>query len=113
MLLLYFVWKYYKALADQYSKEKPWPYIILGAVVYYAGTFVGGIIIFLIAESSGTYIDESSERLLGLLGIPFGILASYLLYKYLENKWEKEYIDPSIALEAIGTHSEEEQPLIR
>jgi len=113
MLLLYFVWKYYKELAEKYNRESYWPYVIGGAVTYYAGTFIGGILIGLIALAADIDIEDTNDRLLGLMALPVGILFSYLLYKYIEKKWKAEYVDPVVALEEIGTDSEDEQPLIR
>jgi|AntRauTorckE5430_2_1112549.scaffolds.fasta_scaffold01424_3 hypothetical protein len=113
MLLLYFVWKYYKELADKYNKEKAWSYILLGAVVYYAGTFIGGVLIGLIALSADMDIEDTNDRLLGLMALPVGILFSYLLYKYLEKKWKSEYVDPELALDELGADNDAEPPLIR
>ena len=113
MLLLYFVWKYFKELAEKYNRESYWPYVIGGAVTYYAGIFIGSILIGLIALAADIDIENTNDQLLGLMALPVGILFSYLLYKYIEKKWKAEYVDPAVALEEIGTDSEDEQPLIR
>jgi hypothetical protein len=44
--------------------------------------------------------------------LPFGILTTYLIYKYLEKKWTKDFVDTDLAIEGIGEDSEDEQPLI-
>lgn len=113
MLLLYFVWKYYKELAEKYNKDSYWPYVIGGAVIYYAGTFVGGIIIGVIALYGDINLEETDDRLIGLMALPVGILFSFLLYKYFEKKWKSDYVNPELALEEIGSDEDEEQPLIR
>ena len=113
MLLLYFVWKYYKELAEKYNKEKYWPYVIGGAVIYYAGSFLGGILIGVIAIAADINIEDTNDRLLGLLALPLGILLSFIFYKYLEKKWSVEYVDPNLALEEIGGEQDDQQPLIR
>lgn len=44
--------------------------------------------------------------------MPLGILATNIVYKYLEIKWKRDYVDPNIAIEDIGEDSEDEQPQI-
>jgi len=113
MLLLYFVWKYFKELSGKYNREKYWPQVILGAVVYYLGTFVGGILIGTIALEADFDIDDINDRVLGLMALPVGILFAYLLYRYFDKKWAAEYVDPNLAIEEIGGEQDDEQPLIR
>ncbi len=107
MLLLYFVWKYYKELAEKYNKKKYWPYVIAGAATYYAGTFLGGIIIGLIAVAADLNIEGTNDTLLGLMALPMGILLSYLLYRYFDKKWKEEYVDPNLAVNEIGVSEEQ------
>ena len=87
IFLIYFIWKVFSELAVQFNKSK-WGYGLLGIVIYYAGTFVGGIIIGLIDVFAGTnYADESNTIILNLIALPFGLLAVWGFYKLLENKW--------------------------
>lgn len=113
MLLIYFIWKYYTELAKNYNIEKVWPFILLGVVVYYAGNFLGGIIIGLAAIALDINIEETSDVVINLMALPMGILCSYLLYKYLEKKWKTQYVNPELALNEIGSEAPDEQPLIR
>jgi uncharacterized membrane protein len=67
-------------------------FAVLGIVTYYAGTFLAGILLGLILLVIGkeSLIDNNSEFFLGVILLPFGILATYLLYKGLELNWKKE-----------------------
>ena len=89
LALLYWIGKYFYKLSDEYDKSK-WGFTILGIVIYYSGSILFGIILVVIAEVfSPGYTDTFNETLLGLIAIPFGLLSSYLLYKYLEKTWKK------------------------
>lgn len=116
LLLLYFIGKYYNDLFNLYktNESKSWPYVVLGIAVYYVGTFIFGIAAVLLGEAVFDIdIDNMNELALSLLAMPFGILATFGVYKCLENKWKAEYIDPNLALEEIGGEQDDEQPLIR
>ncbi|MEL7532730.1 MAG: hypothetical protein AAFN10_15530 [Bacteroidota bacterium] len=90
ILLIYFVGRYFYNLAGDYDKNQ-WGFAILGVVSYYAGSFVAALSIMIIGELSGAFIiEEGNEFILDLLGIPFGILACWGLYKLLERNWGKE-----------------------
>ncbi len=90
ILLIYFIWKYFNELAFDYDKPNRWIYSVLGIVVYYAGTFLGGIIIGLISiyilEKD---IDQVNDILLNLISIPFGMGTCWLFYFLLKKQWEK------------------------
>lgn len=102
LLLLYWIGKYFYKLAEEYNKSK-WGFAILGVFVYYIGiilfSFFTGILMELFSPG---YIDSVNEILLGLLMIPFGILSCYLLYRYLENAWKKNVINPEVLIDEIG-----------
>ena len=102
LILLYWIGKYFYKLADGYEKSK-WGFAILGIVVYYGGSLFFGIILVFIAEvTSPGYIDTVNDTLLGLVSLPFGFVASYLLYKYLEKTWKNN--DPRLnnSIDNIG-----------
>lgn len=90
LLLIYFIGKYFYDLAQDHNKNA-WLFAILGIVVYYAGTFIAGILMALfyslVLEKD---IEAVNDMLLGLLALPFGLLASWLFYRYLSNIWSKE-----------------------
>ncbi len=102
LLLLYWIGKYFYKLAEEYHKNL-WGFAILGVVVYYGGIFFFGIIAVVMMEIiyPGS-IDTFNETLLSLLMIPFGILSSYLLYKYLEKVWKKNRDNTNKLIDEIG-----------
>ena len=102
LVLLYFAGKAYFDLAARHEKSK-WGFAILGVVSYYAGLFIGGILIaFLYALSTG---DEMNELALTVCSIPVGVLTCWGLYKFLEKKWNQP--DPKFVSEDVldsGVH---------
>lgn len=106
ILLLYWIGKYFYKLAEKYDKSK-WGYAVLGVVVYYGGIFVFGISFGIIAEIiSPGYLDTVNETALSLLGLPFGALACYGLYKYLKKTWEKDQSIHKNSISEIGERQE-------
>lgn len=94
LILLYWIGKKFYKLAAVYEKSQ-WGYTILGIVSYYGGTIVFGLIFGIIAEIvSPGYIDTVNDTMLGLAGLPFGVLSCYLLYNYLKKTWKKN--DPRL-----------------
>jgi len=87
ILLLYFIGKYFKTLAETY-KKKPWPWVILGIVVYFAGTFIGGIIIALICNIVEYDVESIPDMVLNLLALPVGLLICWIFYFTLEKNWK-------------------------
>ncbi|WP_339658707.1 hypothetical protein [uncultured Polaribacter sp.] len=106
LVLLYWIGKYYYKLAEEYSKSK-WGFTILGILSYYGGTIVFGFLFVIIAEIiSPGYVDDFNDSLLGLLALPFGALACYGLYKYLEKTWIKEDPRNKNSIDEIGKSQE-------
>lgn len=90
LILLYWIGKYYYRLAEEFNKSQ-WGFAILGIITYYAGTFFFGLVIGVAVEmSSPGYWDDFNEMLFSLFMLPFGILSTYLLYKYLEKSWKSK-----------------------
>jgi hypothetical protein len=89
LLLIYFIGKYFYDLAGQYKKSR-WGFAILGIVSYYAGTIIGGaglgIFMDLMLDIS---VDELPGIALGLMTVPFGVLACWGFYKLLQSRWSK------------------------
>lgn len=106
LLLLYWIGKYYYQLAEKFNKSK-WGFAILGIATYY-GVMVIAILLFgIICLLAGIEFDfEKNELILSLAGIPFGFAGVYFLYKFLEKKWEKEYVNPLSEIETIGVSNE-------
>jgi hypothetical protein len=94
LILIFFVGKYFYDLAGRYDRNK-WGYAILGVITYYAGTFLIGIIIGVLGEFGVINDVESIPTIvLTIVAIPAGALSSYLLYRYLENRWDKPTYEP-------------------
>jgi hypothetical protein len=87
ILLLYFIGKYFKTLAEMH-KKKPWPWVILGIVIYFAGTFIGGIIIALLCNIIEYDLELIPDVVLNLLALPFGLLLCWIVYFTLEKNWK-------------------------
>lgn len=90
IFLIYFIWKHYSELALVYNKNKR-GYGFLGIATYYIGTFFAGIAIGIINSFVDTHLlDESSSSnlVLSLISMPFGLLFVWGLYKILEKKWK-------------------------
>lgn len=89
IILIYFIGKYFYNLAEEFSKNK-WLYGILGVIVYYAGTFVAGLIFGILGELGIVEgINSINSIFLSLLALPFGILACWLFYIILKKQWSK------------------------
>lgn len=109
LIILYFaVIKPYRALATKYNKGPLWQYAILGIVTYYGGLFISIMTILAISEDMLNRYEDNTLGL-SLMGIPFGALACYFVYQYLKKKWSKDYIDPELALDEIGTEIVDDQ----
>jgi hypothetical protein len=90
IFLIYFIGKYFYELAQDHNKNA-WLFAILGVVVYYAGTFVAGILMALFYSLAlDGDIETVNDMLLGLLALPFGLLAAWLFYRFLEKSWSGE-----------------------
>ncbi len=102
ILLLYWIGKYFYKLAEKYDKSK-WGFTVLGIVSYYGGILVFGFSFGIIAEIiSPGYLDTVNETALSLLSLPFGALACYGLYKYLNKTWEKNQLINKSKIDDIG-----------
>jgi hypothetical protein len=88
ILFLYFIGKAYYKLAGEHFKSQ-WPYAILGVVIFYAGTFFAGIFFAILSLIGIMDIENWSDRSLGLLSIPIGLLFCWGGYKLLERNWSK------------------------
>ncbi|MFT5724919.1 MAG: hypothetical protein ACI9JN_002042 [Bacteroidia bacterium] len=92
LLLLYFVGKQFYDLAKEHGRHK-WGYATLGVLSHYGGLFFGALVIIMLYDTySVTGVNEGNETLLGLSGVPIGILTCVLLYKYLSKKLNNKAI---------------------
>ncbi|TCP26793.1 hypothetical protein EV195_102135 [Tenacibaculum skagerrakense] len=102
LILLYVIGKKFHELADNYEKSK-WGYAIIGVIVYYVGAIGIGMILLILLEYLGLInIDGINDVVLSFMIAPFGILSCYLLYRFLEKKWEREKPKVDSDIEQIG-----------
>ncbi|MCJ8290343.1 MAG: hypothetical protein HRT58_11820 [Crocinitomicaceae bacterium] len=88
LVIIYFIGKSFFNLAKKHERNK-WLFGILGVVTYYGMTIVGGLIIVFIAAVIGNEsIFELPDIVLGLMGIPIGLLSIWLLHYMLRKNWE-------------------------
>lgn len=103
LILLYFVGKAFYDLAGINNKSE-WLYAILGVGSYYAGLFLGSILVAIGYELFIGSIDEVNDTLLGFLGLPFGVLVCWGYYRLLKGRWEKKDTIAASAEEALDGH---------
>jgi hypothetical protein len=90
LLLIYWIGKWHYKLAEEFNKSK-WGFAILGVVTYYGFVFISAFVIVFAAASSGAeWVYTTDERLLGLIGVPFGLLATWGLHALLKSQWKKQ-----------------------
>ncbi len=97
LFLLYFLGKYFYDLAGKH-KKKQWLFAIIGVVSYYAGTFIGGLILGTLIELKQWEVDDVAA---GFLALPFGLAVTYGLYQYFKNSWAKKQLDETILDEML------------
>lgn len=86
IILIYFIGKPFYDLAENHDKSK-WGFAILGVVAYYLGTFVMGIILGILLPET---VETMNNLLLAVIALPLGLLAAWMLYKFLENRWSNK-----------------------
>lgn len=87
LLLFYFVGKAFYNLAHQYDRSR-WGFAILGVISCYGGILIGGIVLALIYELGlSKSIAGVNPVVLGLMGLPFGILVCWIFYLILKKSW--------------------------
>lgn len=98
LLLLYFIVKPFYSLAQLHDKNK-WLFSGLALLIFYAATTLGGALLAVAVAFLGTAemlekMTTANENVLGLICLPFGLLAIWaahtLLKKRLENKQNTE-----------------------
>ncbi len=90
ILLLFFITRMFYRLADTYKRSK-WLYAILSIVVYYGVTILFYFIVrVIISLNPNTLLSADEELILGLVGIPFGLGALWLLYTLLKRNWSSK-----------------------
>ena len=106
LLLIYFIGKYFYKLSEEFNQNK-WLYAVLGVVIYYVGSAVGGFVLGILSELFSLGINWDNNLSLGLIALPFGIGACYLFYYLLKKKWEKSAVLVKDEIQDIGKNIEE------
>jgi cytochrome c biogenesis protein CcdA len=112
ILLIYFVYKYFRDLARKYKVKQEWKYSLTGVVAYFGFQFlflfVWGVV-EVINNPNYAQTDTSFNSGVGFLALLFGMLMLYFLHKYLEKRLQKQQeISPVNEIENIGASTENE-----
>jgi hypothetical protein len=104
LVLLYFVGKAFYDLAGRNNKSQ-WLFAVLGVVSYYAGIFIGGIIMAIGYELlfDGLF-EDVNETLVGFLALPIGILGCWGYYRILKNRWESKETFTQLSEEVLDAN---------
>ncbi len=96
LILIYNVGKVFYELAELHGKNR-WIYAVWGVASYYLGVIVGGILLgIMLMAYSETILEGKSDTVIGLLGIPVGILVCWANYRFLKKRWEgNEVVEPN------------------
>ncbi|WP_255069511.1 hypothetical protein [Lacihabitans sp. LS3-19] len=87
IFLIYWIGKKYYVLAEN-NNRSPWGFAILGIIIYYSSQFAMGIGLAILMPEM--FIGNNNDIMLNVLGIGIGLLVWYLIFQYLESKWENE-----------------------
>ncbi len=98
LLLIYFIGKAFFNLALKHGRNK-WLFGVLGVVVYYGMMIIGVFLIGAVAilAENESFI-ELSDTILGIIGIPIGLLSVWLFHYLLRKSWEKNPKDQNSEL---------------
>ncbi|MDQ6471490.1 hypothetical protein RB619_12620 [Flavobacterium sp. LHD-80] len=92
ILFIYWIWKAFADLAEEYGKNK-WLYFFIGIGSYYGGTIISGFILGICLALLGDpgAVDENALNVgWNLFFMLCGGLSCYGIYRLLEYKGEKE-----------------------
>ena len=107
ILLIFFIGKYFYELAQDYYKHR-WLYGVLGIVVYYFGTMIGGFMVAILSELFGWNINFESSLTLTFIAIPSGLIFAVIFYFLLQRNWKNSVIEVKDEIQDIGKHSNDD-----
>lgn len=88
LILIFFIGKAFFSLAKTHNRNK-WLFAVLGVIVYYGMSFIGATAIVLIAVAVGNEgILNYPDALIGIMGVPIGLLAVWGFHYLLRKNWE-------------------------
>lgn len=113
ILLIYFVYKYFRDLARKYKVKQTWKYSLTGVVSYFGFQvlfiFVWAIVAIIMDPNYNFENNKSMNSGVGFLAMLFSMLMLYFLHKYLEKRLQKQQeISPVNEIENIGVSTENE-----
>ena len=113
ILLIYFVYKYFRDLARKYKVKQTWKYSLTGVVSYFGFQvlfiFVWAIVAIIMDPNYNFENNKSMNSGVGFLAMLFSMLMLYFLHKYLEKRLQKQQeISPVNEIENIGASTENE-----
>ncbi len=90
LVLIFFIGKAYFDLAKNHNKEYAWLYAVLAIALYYGFLFISLFVIVGILEySSPMTLYNMNEYLLGIMGVPFGLLAVWAGHLILKKRFSE------------------------
>jgi hypothetical protein len=101
LIWIYFIGKPFFRLSEEYYKNK-WLFAILGIASFYLGQLIAGAIMGFVSVLLDYHIEKLGDLLLGLMCLPFGLLASWGLYRLLKKRWENEQRPDEKAMNEAG-----------
>lgn len=106
ILLIYFIGKRFYDLAEEFNQNK-WLFAILSIIVYYAAGFLFGVVLGIFILVFEWDFDLENNFGINLLAIPAGLLADWIFYVILENRWKKKIIVVKDDIDDIGKQIED------
>ena len=108
IVILFLAGREFYRLADNHDKQK-WGYAIGAIALYYVTSFIAAFVIILVLSFTiPETVETTSDTVLGLSGVPFGIAACYFLYHFLKKKWVKEAKAVGLEINNIGRDPDSE-----
>ena len=107
ILLIYFVYKYFRDLARKYKVKQTWKYSLTGVVSYFGFQvlffFVWAIVAIIMDPNYNFENNKSMNSGVGFLAMLFSMLMLYFLHKYLEKRLKQKEITSSVdEIDEIG-----------
>ena len=107
IILIVLIGKQFYKLAEEHNQNK-WLFGILGALSYYLGAFIGGIILAVTDEFVSLGIDWDNNLLMTFVAIPFSLGTVYIFYYLLKKNWKNTVVPlDSNEIQDIGKNTEE------
>ena len=110
IVFIYWIWKSFSDLANEYNKNK-WTYALIGLASYYGTTLVAGVIygacVVFINGVDGVNNENDNSIGWNLLFVLLGGLVCYGVYSLLKSKGEKEReLSRKEGIDSIGVTEE-------